>query len=49
MNQFVVQLWDLKNAAQENDDHKAIKALHDIVPTFTTPEEFNKSVRMPAV
>ena len=49
MDKFVVQLWNLKNAASENEDDKAIKALHSIVPTFTTPEEFNKTVRMPKV
>ena len=46
---FVNQLWTLKNAAQENDDTTAINALHDIVPTFTTPEEFNKTVKMPKI
>ena len=49
LDSFVDQLWDLKNAASANDDQKAIKALHNIVPTFTTPEEFNKTVRMPKV
>ena len=46
---FINELWKLKNAALENDDKTAISALHHIVPTFTTPEEFNKTVRMPAV
>ena len=46
---FINELWTLKNAAQENDDKTAINALHDIVPTFTTPEEFNKTVKMPKV
>ena len=46
---FIDELWKLKNAALENDDKTAISALHHIVPTFTTPEEFNKTVRMPAV
>ena len=49
LDSFVNQLWDLKNAAQANDDQKAIDALHKIVPTFTTPEEFNRTVKMPAV
>ena len=40
---FINQLWDLKNAAQENKDDVAIEALHKIVPTFTTPEAFNKN------
>ena len=46
---FINELWKLKCAAQENDDKATISALHHIVPTFTTPEEFNKTVRMPAV
>jgi FlaA1/EpsC-like NDP-sugar epimerase len=41
-DKFISELWKLKNAASENEDDKAIKALHEIVPTFTTPEEFNK-------
>lgn len=41
---FIHQLWHLKNAAKENRDDIAIAALHEIVPTFTTPETFNKSV-----
>ncbi len=39
---FINQLWKLKNAALENKDDVAIAALHEIVPTFTTPEAFNK-------
>lgn len=41
---FAKQIWTLKNAAAENNDAVAIEALHDIVPTFTTPEEFNSKV-----
>lgn len=41
---FINQLWNLKNAALENKDDVAIAALHEIVPTFTTPEAFNKKV-----
>ncbi|MCQ2096533.1 MAG: polysaccharide biosynthesis protein [Fibrobacter sp.] len=41
---FINQLWKLKNAALENKDDVAIDALHEIVPTFTTPEAFNKKV-----
>ncbi len=41
---FAKQIWALKNAAAENNDAVAIEALHDIVPTFTTPEEFNSKV-----
>ena len=43
-DKFVVDLWKLKCAAAENKDDVAITALHEIVPTFTTPEEFNKNV-----
>ncbi|MCQ2089646.1 MAG: polysaccharide biosynthesis protein [Fibrobacter sp.] len=39
---FINQLWNLQNAAKENKDDVAIAALHEIVPTFTTPEAFNK-------
>ena len=39
---FIRQLEKLKIAAGENDDRKAIMALREIVPTFTTPEEFNE-------
>ncbi len=39
----------LNCAAHENDDKTAIAALHHMVPTFTTPEEFNKTVQMKAV
>ena len=49
MDKFINQLWNLKNAASANNDQMAIKALHEIVPTFTTPEEFNRTVKMPAV
>lgn len=46
---FVNELWSLKNAAAENNEKVAIQALHHIVPTFTTPEEFNKTVQMKAI
>lgn len=48
-NSFVKDLWKLKSAALENNDAVAIEALHRIVPTFTTPEEFNKTIRMQKV
>ncbi|WP_405334950.1 polysaccharide biosynthesis protein [Fibrobacter sp.] len=38
---FIKQLWNLKNSAEKNDDAEAIRALHEIVPTFTTPEQYN--------
>lgn len=41
---FISELRELRDAAQENDEATAIEALHKIVPTFTTPEEFNKKV-----
>lgn len=41
---FVNELWKLKCAAEENKDEIAIQALHEIVPTFTTPEQFNKAI-----
>ena len=39
---FVADLEMLKAAAQKDDEAAAVAALHSIVPTFTTPEEFNK-------
>ncbi len=48
-DQFINELWNLKNAASENNEKVAIQALHRIVPTFTTPEEFNKTVMMKTV
>ena len=41
---FITSLCKLRDAAQENNDKAAIQALHDIVPTFIKPEEFNKKV-----
>jgi FlaA1/EpsC-like NDP-sugar epimerase len=38
---FPVRLRILRDAAEENDEPTAIQALHDMVPTFTTPNEFN--------
>ena len=43
-SKFINELWKLKNAASENDDEIAIRALHEIVPTFTTPEKFNSTI-----
>ncbi|MCQ2407136.1 MAG: polysaccharide biosynthesis protein [Oscillospiraceae bacterium] len=39
---FVKALRELRDAAKKNDDAIAIAALHKMVPTFTTPEEFNR-------
>lgn len=41
---FEKQLYALNVAAGKNNDQRAIDALHKIVPTFITPEEFNKKV-----
>lgn len=38
---FPSRLRTLRDAAEKNDDALAIKSLHDMVPTFTTPEEYN--------
>ena len=38
---FVEQLIRLRDAALQNDEALAVRTLHEIVPTFTTPEEFN--------
>lgn len=46
---FINEVWNLKCAAAENNEVVAIQALHRIVPTFTTPEEFNKTVLMKTV
>ncbi len=39
--QFIQDLRELRDAAAENDEETAVAALHHIVPTFVTPEEFN--------
>lgn len=39
---FAERLRTLRDAAQENNEEVAVAALHDMVPTFITPEEFNK-------
>lgn len=38
---FAFRLNSLRNAALENNEAVAVEALHKMVPTFTTPEEFN--------
>jgi FlaA1/EpsC-like NDP-sugar epimerase len=40
---FIKKLRKLRNAANENLNEAAIEALHEIVPTFITPEEFNRA------
>ncbi len=39
---FGKRLSDLKEAALENDVEVAVKALHDMVPTFFLPEVYNR-------
>ena len=39
---FIADLCRLRDAAKENNDEIAIHALHEMVPTFVTPEEFNR-------
>ena len=38
---FASRLKKLRDAAQLNDEAVAIQALHEMVPTFITPDEFN--------
>ena len=38
---FAFRLNALRNAALENNEKVAVDALHDMVPTFTTPDAFN--------
>jgi hypothetical protein len=39
---FMSDLERLREAADKNDDAAAISALHEIVPTFIAPEEYNR-------
>lgn len=41
---FADRLATLCYAAEKNDEAVAIQALHDMVPTFVTPEEFNSKM-----
>lgn len=41
---FAKRLRTLCNAAKKNNEQLAINALHEMVPTFITPEEFNSKV-----
>lgn len=41
---FPMKLAELRDAALENNVKSAVDALHDMVPTFTTPEEYNNNV-----
>ncbi|HAP79578.1 MAG TPA: polysaccharide biosynthesis protein [Ruminococcus sp.] len=40
---FPSELYKLCDAAKQNNEELAVKALKKIVPTFITPEEFNKN------
>ena len=40
--EYITELRKLRDASLENNDEVAIQALHEMVPTFVTPEEFNK-------
>lgn len=42
--EFLASLRKLEHAAGTNDAAATVEALHDIVPTFITPEEFNKNM-----
>lgn len=42
--QFLKKLDELRNAAEQNNEEIAVQALHDMVPTYVTPEEFNQKV-----
>lgn len=39
--QFIDNLRRLRDAAQDNNDEIVVQALHDMVPTFKTPAQFN--------
>lgn len=39
---FIEQLRKLRDAALKNDESIAIQALHEMVPTFVTPDDYNK-------
>lgn len=42
-DKFIKELRKLRNVAEQNLNDEAVKALHEIVPTFTTPDEFNRA------
>ncbi len=41
---FAERLRILRDAAEENNEEVAVAALHEMVPTFVTPEEFNSKI-----
>lgn len=40
---FAGRLRKLRDASLKNNESVAVEALHEMIPTFTTPEEFNKT------
>ena len=42
-DEFIRKLRRLRNAANENLSDTVVAALRDIVPTFISPEEFNRA------
>lgn len=48
VKQFLKKLDELRNAAEQNNEEIAVRALHDMVPTYVTPEEFNQKVLVKA-
>ena len=46
--QFLKKLDELRNAAEQNNEEIAVQALHDMVPTYVTPEEFNQKILVKA-
>lgn len=40
---FIEKLNALKKSAFENDEAETVRLLHEIVPTFVTPEEYNRA------
>ena len=44
---FAERLRTLRDAAEENNEEVAVAALHEMVPTFVTPAEFNSKILEP--
>lgn len=40
--EFIKKLAELTEAAKQNSEEEVMRLLYDIVPTFTTPDEYNK-------
>lgn len=39
---FIDRLMNLRSAAEDNNEQLVVSQLHEMVPTFVTPDEFNK-------